>query len=199
MSLLCDFYIPIKNMLSFAIDFRCQIDLGQSVFQRTPHSEINMTEPRALHEAVHNAIATLKDQPGALLPILHSIQDALGYIPAESIPEIAKALYLSRAEVHGVVSFYHYFRDTPPGKHTLHLCRAESCQAMGGKQLEEHIKNRLGIDFHQTTPDQQISLEPVYCLGMCACSPALQIDKEVYGRVSTERFDALVNGLEASL
>ncbi len=158
-----------------------------------------MTESSALHEAVHNAIAALKDQPGALLPILHGIQDALGYMPAESIPEIAKALNLSRAEVHGVVSFYHYFRDTPPGKHTLHVCRAESCQAMGGKQLEEHIKNRLGVDFHQTTPDQKISLEPVYCLGMCACSPALQIDKEVYGRVSTDRFDALVSELEASL
>jgi len=158
-----------------------------------------MTESSALNEAVQNAIAALKDQPGALLPILHSIQDALGYIPAETIPEIAKALNLSRAEVHGVVSFYHYFRDTPPGKYTLHVCQAESCQAMGSKHLANHIKNRLGIDFHQTTPDKQFSLEPVYCLGMCACSPALQIGKEVFGRVNADRFDAIVAELETPL
>jgi formate dehydrogenase subunit gamma len=134
-------------------------------------------------------IANLKDKPGALLPILHGIQDELGYIPAATVPAIADALNLSRAEVHGVISFYHYFRDTPPGKTTIHLCRAESCQAMGSKLLESHVKNKLGIDFHETTKDGAFSLEPVYCLGLCACSPSMQIGNQVYGRVTAESFD----------
>lgn len=157
-----------------------------------------MTELNAQqHASIANTIATLKDKPGALLPILHGIQDALGYIPNDAVPEIAKALNLSRAEVHGVISFYHYFRDTPPGKHTVHLCRAESCQAMGGKQLESHVKAKLGIDYHETTADGKFSLEPVYCLGNCACSPAIQIDKDIHGRVSNESFDAIINELGA--
>jgi len=94
--------------------------------------------------------------------------------------------------VHGVVSFYHYFRETPPGQHTIQLCRAESCQSMGGKKLEEYIKTKLGIDFHETTADGKFSLEPVYCLGNCACSPAMQIGKDIYGRVSTNSFDATI-------
>lgn len=130
--------------------------------------------------------------PGNLLPILHGIQDTLGYIPEAAVEDIAKALFLSRAEVHGVISFYHYFRETPPGKHTVHICRAESCQSMGSKGLEGHAKQLLGIDFHETTPDQQFSLEPVYCLGNCACSPAITIDNEVYGRVTPEKFDQLI-------
>jgi formate dehydrogenase subunit gamma len=130
--------------------------------------------------------------PGNLLPILHAIQDTLGYIPEAAVEDIAKALYLSKAEVHGVISFYHYFRETPPGKHTVHICRAESCQSMGSKALESHAKQRLGIDFHENTADQQFSLEPVYCLGNCACSPAISIDKDVYGRVTPEKFDQLI-------
>jgi formate dehydrogenase subunit gamma len=155
-----------------------------------------MTESSNMQATVQEITTALKDKPGALLPILHAIQDALGYVPADSVPAIAKALNLSRAEVHGVISFYHYFRDTPPGKHTIHLCRAESCQAMGGKQLETHVKNRLGIDFHETTADGKFSLEPVYCLGNCACSPAMQIDEEIFGRVSANRFDAVVKETE---
>jgi len=147
---------------------------------------------------VQEVITALKDKPGALLPILHGIQDALGYIPADSVPVIAKALNLSRAEVHGVISFYHYFRDTPPGKHTIHLCRAESCQAMGASRLEAHVKSKLGIDFHETTGDGQFSLEPVYCLGNCACSPAMQIGHDIYGRVSASAFDDIINELEKS-
>lgn len=154
-----------------------------------------MTEPRTTQATIQEITDALKDKPGALLPILHSVQDTLGYIPPESVPQIASALSLSRAEVHGVISFYHYFRDTPPGKHTIHLCRAESCQAMGGKQLETHVKAKLGIDFHETTPDGQFSLEPVYCLGNCACSPAMQVDEEIYGRVSEKAFDATINSL----
>jgi len=155
-----------------------------------------MTEPSNMQATLQEITTALKDKPGALLPILHAIQDVLGYVPAESVPAIALALNLSRAEVHGVISFYHYFRDTPPGKHTIHLCRAESCQAMGGKQLEKHVKARLGIDFHETTADGKFSLEPVYCLGNCACSPAMQIDEEIFGRVSANRFDAVVKETE---
>ena len=155
-----------------------------------------MTELSTMLVTVQNITTALKDKPGALLPILHAVQDALGFVPEASVPVIAKALNLSRAEVHGVISFYHYFRSTQPGKQTIHLCRAESCQAMGGKNLEHHIKNRLGIDFHETTTDGKFSLEPVYCLGNCACSPAMQIGKEIYGRVSPESFDAAINESE---
>ena len=157
-----------------------------------------MTESSTMQVTVQNITTALKDKPGALLPILHAIQDTLGFVPDESIPTIAKALNLSRAEVHGVISFYHYFRNTKPGKNTIHLCRAESCQAMGAKHLENHVKSRLGIDFHETTADGQFSLEPVYCLGNCACSPAMQIGTEIYGRVSTESFDTTINEIEAS-
>lgn len=151
-----------------------------------------MNEANTLDASVEKIINALKDKPGALLPILHGIQDALGYIPQQSVPAIAKALNLSRAEVHGVISFYHYFRDEPPGRHTIHVCRAESCQSMGGAKLEAHAKAKLGIDYHETTPDGRFSLEPVYCLGNCACSPAIQIDDEILGRVSAESFDAAI-------
>jgi formate dehydrogenase subunit gamma len=152
-----------------------------------------MTESSTMLITVQNITTALKDKPGALLPILHAVQDALGFVPEASVPVIAKALNLSRAEVHGVISFYHYFRSTQPGKKTIHLCRAESCQAMGGKNLENHVKNSLGIDFHETTTDGKFSLEPVYCLGNCACSPAMQIGTEIYGRVSPKSFDAAIN------
>ena len=121
-----------------------------------------MTDSSTIKAVVQKITTELKDKPGALLPILHGIQDTLGYIPAESVQDIAKALNLSRAEVHGVISFYHYFRDTPPGNHTIHLCRAESCQSMGSKHLEKHVKAKLGINYHETTANGQFSLEPVY-------------------------------------
>jgi formate dehydrogenase subunit gamma len=152
-----------------------------------------MTELSTMLSTVQDITTALKDKPGALLPILHGVQDALGFIPADSVPVIAKALNLSRAEVHGVISFYHYFRDTPPGKQTIQLCRAESCQAMGSKQLEAHVKTKLGIDFHETTADGEFSLEPVYCLGNCACSPAMQIGDNIYGRVSAAVFDDVIS------
>ncbi|MDD2722681.1 MAG: formate dehydrogenase subunit gamma [Methylovulum sp.] len=157
-----------------------------------------MTDSSTMLSTVQAIAAALKDKPGALLPILHGVQDALGYIPSDSVPVIAKALNLSRAEVHGVISFYHYFRETPPGKQTIHLCRAESCQSMGSKQLEGHVKAKLGIDYHETTADGAFSLEPVYCLGNCACSPALQIGADIYGRVSPELFDELIANTEAA-
>ncbi|MGX2040799.1 formate dehydrogenase subunit gamma [Methylocaldum sp. MU1018] len=146
-------------------------------------------------ERVRGIICDNKDKPGALLPILHAIQDALGYVPPDSVPLIAEELNLSRAEVHGVISFYHYFRDTPPGRRTIYLCRAESCQAMGSEALEAHAKQRFGIDYHETSADGAVSLEPVYCLGNCACSPSIMIDKDVYGRVTAETFDDIIENM----
>ncbi|GGA46209.1 formate dehydrogenase subunit gamma [Dyella nitratireducens] len=140
--------------------------------------------------AVLDVTARLKDQPGALLPILHGVQDSLGYVPDEAIPLIARELNLSRADVHGVVTFYHYFRTHPAGQRTIYLCRAESCQSMGATKLEQHVKQRLGVDFHQTTADGTFTLEPVYCLGNCACSPAMMVDDELKGRMTPEGFDA---------
>ena len=136
--------------------------------------------------------ADMAELPGALLPILHAVQDRLGYIPPETVPAIAQALNLSRAEVHGVISFYHFFRTEAAGRITVYICRAESCQAMGSTALEAHAKQTLGVDFHQTTADGAIILEPVYCLGNCACSPSVMIDGELHSRVTPERFDQLV-------
>jgi formate dehydrogenase subunit gamma len=129
---------------------------------------------------------------GALLPILHAIQDKYGYVPETAVPTVAEVLNLSRAEVHGVVTFYHFFRTKPPGKHTLYVCRAEACQSMGSRQLEAHARHKLNIDFHETTADGRFSLEPVYCLGNCACSPAVMVDETVYGRVTPERLDEIL-------
>lgn len=134
----------------------------------------------------------LASQPGALLPILHAIQDELGYVPDEAVSIVAGVLNLSRAEVHGVVTFYHFFRTSRPGKHTLYLCRAEACQAMGARALESYVRDKLQVDFHQTTADGRFSLEPIYCLGNCACSPAVMVDETVYGRVTPERFDQIL-------
>ncbi len=146
-------------------------------------------------ELVIGTINRLKNEPGALLPILHAIQDQLGYIPPSSIPSIAKALRQTAAEVHGVLSFYHHFRKTPPGRRVVQICRAEACQAVGSRNLEQHAKMALGIDYHQTTADNEVTLEPVYCLGNCACGPSVRIGDEIVGRVDAERFDELVEAL----
>ncbi|MDE2451303.1 MAG: formate dehydrogenase subunit gamma [Gammaproteobacteria bacterium] len=147
-------------------------------------------------EAVRRIVGDLKGRPGPLIEVLHAIQAQLGYVPAAAVPLIASELNLSRAEVHGVVSFYHFFRSAPPGAHTVSVCRAESCQAVGGEALAEHARQRLGVDFHETTPDGRFSLEPVYCLGNCACSPAVMIDGRLHGRVTPERFDVLLAGAD---
>lgn len=136
--------------------------------------------------------ARLAQQPGALLPILHAVQDELGCIPADAVPPIAEALNLSRAEVHGVVTFYPHFRTEPAGRHVLEVCRAESCQAMGSEQLAAHVRKRLGCDFHDTTPDGAVTLEPVYCLGLCAQSPAVMLDGQPHARVTPEKLDRLL-------
>ena len=147
----------------------------------------------AASEALIREIATKHASlPGPLLLILHAIQDELGFVPNDAVPVVAEVLNVSRAEVHGVISFYHLLRDTPPGRHTLYLCRAEACQAMGARTLERHAKEKLGVDYHETTEDGRFSLEPIFCLGNCACSPAIMIDDFVYGRVTPERFDALL-------
>ena len=143
-------------------------------------------------DTIHRIVADMKDRPGPLIEILHSVQAALGYVPSDAVPIIAEVLNLSRAEVHGVVTFYHFFRETPPGRHTVSICRAEACQSMGADGLVEHAKRRLGVNFHETTADGAFSLEPVFCLGNCACSPAAMIDGRLYGRVTPERFDELV-------
>ena len=142
--------------------------------------------------AVLEACARLKELPGSLLPVLHAVQERLGFVPKDSIPLIALELNLSIAEVHGVVSFYHYFRQVRPGRHVVHLCRAEACQALGAQALEAHAKAKLKIDFHGTTADGAISLEPVYCLGNCALGPSMMIDEHLKGRVTPQRFDALM-------
>lgn len=149
-------------------------------------------------DKVQALIAQYKDMPGALLPLLHSIQDGIGYVPEACYLPISKALALSVAEVHGVVTFYHHFRSHPAGRHILQICRAESCQAMGSEKLEANIKSSLGIDYHQTTADGAITLEPVYCLGNCACSPALMMDDEVYGRMNSQKVAELISDARAT-
>jgi formate dehydrogenase subunit gamma len=141
---------------------------------------------------VRRIVAEHKTRPGPLLEVLHAIQAELGFVPATAVPVVAQELNLSRAEVHGVVTFYHYFRRSRPGQHTVYLCQAESCQAVGAEALAAHARKRLGVDFHETTANGQFSLEPIYCLGNCACSPAAMIDRQLYGRVTPERFDALI-------
>ena len=130
--------------------------------------------------------------PGGLMPMLQAIQDELGYIDKGLIPLIAEAVNLSRAEVVGVIKFYHDFREEPPGRHRLQVCRAESCQAMGCDALIEHIRDRLHCDFGETTPDGAVTLDTVYCLGNCALSPAVMLDGRLDGRVSRERADSLL-------
>jgi len=142
--------------------------------------------------AVIEACMRLKGLPGALLPILHAVQEELRFVPKDAVPLIARELNLSVAEVHGVVSFYHYFLQERPGRRVVHLCRAEACQALGSVALEAHVKAKLGVDYHGTTRDGAITLEPVYCLGNCALGPSLMIDQRLHGRVTAERFDALV-------
>ncbi|MBN8482633.1 MAG: formate dehydrogenase subunit gamma [Xanthomonadales bacterium] len=141
---------------------------------------------------VVGVLAELSGLPGALLPILHAIQDGLGFVPPASVPLIAQALNISRADVHGVVTFYPHFRSTRAGRHVLRLCRAEACQAMGARALEARLRERLGIGLHETTADGAITLEPVYCLGNCACAPSLMVDGAVHARVGDAELDQLV-------
>ena len=141
---------------------------------------------------IDECIARYRDEPGGLLPLLHAVQAALGYVPPEAVPAIAAGVNLSRAEVHGVISFDHDFRTEAVGAHTLQICRAEACQAMGCRDLEVHAQAALGIGYGETTADGAITLQPVYCLGNCACSPSVRIDDEIHARVDAARLDQLL-------
>ena len=138
------------------------------------------------------AVERHRHRDGPLIEILHEVQGEFGRIPPGAVAVIAAALNLSRAEVHGVVTFYHHFRTRSPGRHVLQICRAESCQAAGGRALERHAEERLGVKFGETTPDGRVTLEAVYCLGLCACSPAAMLDDEVHGRVTPDALDSLI-------
>lgn len=152
-----------------------------------------MSDQASDHEAEIRRLAEARaGEPGALLPILHAIQDRLGHVPEVAVAVVADVLNLSRAEVHGVVTFYHFFRSAPPGRKTLYVCRAEACQSMGSRALESYARKKLGVDFHETTSDGRFSLEPVYCLGNCACSPAVMVDETLYGRVTPQRLDEIL-------
>src|SRR6201987_5720876 len=129
---------------------------------------------------------------GATLVILHALQEAFGYVPEPAIPMVAAALNLSRAEVYGVFTFYHDFRRAPQGRHVLKLCRAEACQAAGGDALAARAESKLGISLGDTTPDRRVTLEPIYCLGLCATAPSAMLDDRVVGRLDEKRLDALV-------
>jgi formate dehydrogenase subunit gamma len=146
--------------------------------------------------AVDDALARLSSLPGGLLPILHDIQEHVGYVPPEAVPRIAESLNLSRAEVHGVISFYHDFRSEPAGRHVVHVCRAESCQSLGAEALLAGACERLGVEVHGTTADGSVTLEPIYCLGNCALSPAIMVDRQVYGRMSQDRLNQVLDALQ---
>lgn len=157
---------------------------------------MTMSQPDTdLLAATDEIVARHKDREGPLLPILHDIQGSFGHVPQAAVPRIADHLNLTRAEVHGVISFYHDFKDHEAGRHILKICRSEACQAVGGADLADHAKRRLGTDWHGTTADGAITLEPVYCLGLCACGPAVLVDGDVVARVDADRLDTLIEGL----
>jgi formate dehydrogenase subunit gamma len=161
-------------------------------------SAIGPVVSRVQADAVRGICSRLKTVPGPLMPILHAVQDELGFVPHDAVPLIARELNLSIAEVHGVVTFYHYFRTDPGGRHVVHLCRAEACQSVGAAAVEAHAKRSLGVDFHGATSDGAIRLEPVYCLGNCALGPSIMIDDRLHGRVSPQRFDELMTSARST-
>jgi formate dehydrogenase subunit gamma len=161
-------------------------------------SAIGPVVSRVQADAVRGICSRLKTVAGPLIPILHAVQDELGFVPHDAVPLIARELNLSIAEVHGVVTFYHYFRTDPGGRHVVHLCRAEACQSVGAAAVEAHAKRSLGVDFHGTTLDGAIRLEPVYCLGNCALGPSIMIDDRLHGRVSPQRFDELMTSARST-
>ena len=143
-------------------------------------------------EKTAQIIAAHKDLEGPLLPILHALQETFGYIDRAAEPIVAEALNISRAEVHGVVTFYHDFRERPAGRHVFKLCRSEACQAAGGDELAALAEARLGVPFGETTADGRVTLEPVYCLGLCSVSPSAMLDGRIVGRLDEKKLDALV-------
>lgn len=151
--------------------------------------------PAPTADEIRDVVAPLTGLEGPLLPMLHAIQGVWGHVPQAAVPVLADLLNLGRAEVHGVISFYHDFRDHPAGRKVLKICRAEACQAVGGTGVAAETLARLGVDWHGTTVDGAVTVEPVYCLGLCACGPAAMIDGRLLGRVDADR---LVTELEAA-
>ena len=143
-------------------------------------------------ERAREIIEACRRLDGAALPILHALQQAFGCVPDEAVPLVADTLNLTRAEVHGIVTFYHDFRRKPPGRHVLRLCRAEACQSMGGDALAEAVQRRLGARFGETSRDGAVTIEPVYCLGLCACAPAAMLDGKPMGRTTGEKIEKLL-------
>ncbi|MFG1495035.1 formate dehydrogenase subunit gamma [Saccharospirillum sp. HFRX-1] len=156
-------------------------------------SQSSPVQPDFSLDWLNAEIAAFRARPGPLLPLLHRIRDDLGYIPETAVPVIAEGLQITRAEVHGVISFYHDFNTQPTGRTRLQICRAEACQARGCQSLESYAQQKLGIDYHQTTTDGEVSLEPVYCLGNCATGPAVRLNSRIYGRVTNSRLDTLLD------
>jgi formate dehydrogenase subunit gamma len=142
---------------------------------------------------VRDIAATHKGQRGALLPILHAVQEALGYVPPEAVPVLADELNLSRADVHGVVSFYHDFRSAPAGRTTVRMCRAEACQAVGAERLVSHLRERHGMALGETSSDGSVTVEQVFCLGNCALGPAAQVNGRLIGRLDETRLSAILD------
>lgn len=142
-------------------------------------------------------IAPLTGLEGPLLPMLHALQDQFGVIPETAVPVLAETLNIGRAEVHGVISFYHDFRTKPVGRHVIKICRSEACQAVDGGALGQRVLDLLGLDWGGTTPNGAVTVEPVYCLGMCACAPALMVDKTVHGRVDETKIATILQEVGA--
>lgn len=151
----------------------------------------------AITSRVAEILAQHQGLEGPLLPILHAIQHEFGHVPEAALPQIAAALSMTRAEVYGVMTFYHDFRSHPAGQHVVKLCRAEACQSMGADRVHAHAKARLGLDWHETSPDGKVTLEPVFCLGLCACAPAAMVDGKVIGRVDEARVDRIATEVGA--
>lgn len=151
--------------------------------------------PAPTADEIRDVVTPLTALEGPLLPMLHAIQAEWGHVPQAAVPVLADVLNLGRAEVHGVISFYHDFRDHPAGRHILKICGAEACQSMGGAAMAAGVLDRLGVDWHGTTADGAVTVEPVYCLGLCACGPAAMLDGQLMGRVDGDR---LVTALEAA-
>jgi formate dehydrogenase subunit gamma len=146
-------------------------------------------------EIAAEIIAAHRDVDGPALPILHALQKTFGFVPQGAMKMIADALNISRAEMHGIVTFYHDFRHEPAGRHVLKLCRAEACQSMGADALAAHAQERLDLGWGETARDGSVTLEPIYCLGLCACAPSAMLDGKIVGRLDAKRLDALLDGV----
>ena len=149
-------------------------------------------------DAIETLIETHRGMPGGLMPLLHAVQDTLGHVPDAVVPRIAQALNLSRAEVHGVITFYHHFRREPAGRTVVQVCRAEACQSCGADELLAHAQGALACSSHHTSADGAFTLEPVFCLGLCASSPAIKVAGRLHARVTPEKFDRIVATAQAA-